>query len=47
MTYAVTEIVYTLQGDGFSPAQLHDYADKLRTVLLRVPGVAKVEPTIP
>jgi multidrug efflux pump subunit AcrB len=35
--------IYTLQGDGFSPAQLHDYADKLRTVLLRVPGVAKVD----
>ncbi|CAN0625281.1 multidrug efflux pump [Burkholderia multivorans] len=35
--------VYALEGDGFSPAQLHDYADKLRTVLLRVPGVAKVD----
>ena len=35
--------IYTLQGDGFSPAQLRDYADKLRTVLLRVPGVAKVD----
>jgi multidrug efflux pump subunit AcrB len=35
--------IYALEGDGFSPAQLHDYADKLRTVLLRVPGVAKVE----
>ncbi|MGG1943570.1 efflux RND transporter permease subunit [Trinickia sp. NRRL B-1857] len=35
--------VYTLEGDGFSPAQLHDYADELRTVLLRVPGVAKVD----
>ncbi|PMS11681.1 efflux RND transporter permease subunit [Trinickia caryophylli] len=35
--------VYTLEGDGFSPAQLHDYADRLRTVLLRVPGVAKVD----
>ncbi len=35
--------IYTLQGDGFSPAQLHDYADRLRTVLLRVPGVAKVD----
>ncbi|WP_213778339.1 efflux RND transporter permease subunit [Caballeronia sp. dw_276] len=34
--------IYTLEGDGFSPAQLHDYADSLRTVLLRVPGVAKV-----
>ncbi|MGS1006926.1 efflux RND transporter permease subunit [Achromobacter anxifer] len=35
--------IYTLHGDGFSPAQLHDYADRLRTVLLRVPGVAKVD----
>jgi multidrug efflux pump len=35
--------VYALEGDGFSPAQLHDYADQLRTVLLRVPGVAKVD----
>ncbi|MEX3812645.1 efflux RND transporter permease subunit [Paraburkholderia sp. BR13439] len=35
--------IYALEGDGFSPAQLHDYADKLRTVLLRVPGVAKVD----
>jgi multidrug efflux pump subunit AcrB len=35
--------IYALEGDGFTPAQLHDYADKLRTVLLRVPGVAKVE----
>ncbi|MEM5403168.1 efflux RND transporter permease subunit [Paraburkholderia unamae] len=35
--------LYALEGDGFSAAQLHDYADKLRTVLLRVPGVAKVD----
>ncbi|SAI66189.1 AcrB/AcrD/AcrF family protein [Bordetella ansorpii] len=35
--------IYTLEGDGFSPAQLRDYADSLRTVLLRVPGVAKVD----
>ena len=35
--------IYTLEGDGFSPVQLHDYADELRTVLLRVPGVAKVD----
>ncbi|PCE28858.1 multidrug transporter AcrB [Paraburkholderia acidicola] len=35
--------IYTLQGDGFSAAQLHDYADQLRTVLLRVPGVGKVD----
>ncbi len=35
--------IYALEGDGFSPAQLHDYADKLRTVLLRIHGVAKVD----
>ena len=35
--------IYALEGDGFSPAQLHDYADQLRTVLLRVPGVGKVD----
>jgi multidrug efflux pump subunit AcrB len=35
--------IYTLQGDGFSPAQLHDYAERLRTELLRVPEVNKVD----
>ncbi len=30
-------------GDGFSPAQLHDYAERLRTELLRVPDVNKVD----
>ncbi|WP_245725363.1 efflux RND transporter permease subunit [Pandoraea oxalativorans] len=35
--------IFTLEGDGFGPAQLRDYADALRTVLLRVPGVAKVD----
>ncbi|SAK66067.1 acriflavin resistance protein [Caballeronia catudaia] len=35
--------IYALEGDGFSPVQLHDYADSLRTVLLRVPGVGKVD----
>lgn len=34
--------LYTLQGDGFTPAQLHDYAEQLRTELLRVPDVGKV-----
>lgn len=34
--------IYALKGDGYSPAQLRDYADKIRTVLLRVEGVAKV-----
>ncbi|VWC96463.1 efflux RND transporter permease subunit [Burkholderia contaminans] len=35
--------IYALEGDGYSPAQLHDYADRLRAALLRVPGVAKVD----
>ncbi|MDR2154713.1 MAG: efflux RND transporter permease subunit [Burkholderiaceae bacterium] len=34
--------ILTLQGDGFEPAQVHAYAEMLRTELLRVPGVAKV-----
>ncbi|WP_321816477.1 MULTISPECIES: efflux RND transporter permease subunit [unclassified Paraburkholderia] len=35
--------IYSLEGDGFSPAQLHDYADKLREELLRVKDVGKVD----
>ncbi|MGB6307495.1 MAG: efflux RND transporter permease subunit, partial [Steroidobacteraceae bacterium] len=35
--------IYALQGDGFSPAQLHDYAERLRAELLRVPDVNKVD----
>ncbi len=35
--------MYALQGDGFSPAQLHDYAERLRTELLRIPDVNKVD----
>ncbi|MHA6202956.1 efflux RND transporter permease subunit [Dyella soli] len=35
--------IYALEGDGFTQAQLHDYADQLRTELLRVPGVGKVD----
>lgn len=35
--------LYALEGDGFSPAQLHDYAERLRTELLRVRGVNKVD----
>ncbi|PXV61539.1 Multidrug efflux pump subunit AcrB [Dyella jiangningensis] len=35
--------IYALEGDGFSPAQLHDYADQLRAELLRLPGVGKVD----
>ena len=36
-------ILYTLSGDGYSMAQLHDAADTVRQQLLRVPDVAKVE----
>src|SRR4030088_526079 len=35
--------MYALEGDGFSPAQLHDYAERLRTELLRVPDVDTVD----
>ncbi|GAB7125879.1 efflux RND transporter permease subunit [Silvimonas sp. JCM 19000] len=35
--------LYALEGDGFSFAQMHDYAERLRTELLRVAGVAKVD----
>ena len=35
--------IYALEGDGFGFAQLHDYAERLRTELLRVPGVNKVD----
>src|SRR5882724_6680749 len=35
--------IYVLEGDGFSFAQLHDYAERLRTELLRVPNVNKVD----
>lgn len=35
--------IYALEGDGFSFAQLHDYAERLRTELLRVPEVNKVD----
>jgi len=35
--------VYAFEGDGFTPAQLHDYAERLRAELLRVPDVAKVD----
>jgi multidrug efflux pump subunit AcrB len=35
--------IYALDGDGYTPAQLRDYADQLRVELLRVPGVAKVD----
>ena len=35
--------IYALEGDGYSDAELKDYADKLREELLRVPDVAKVD----
>ena len=35
--------IFVLQGDGFSAAQLHDYAERLRTEILRVPDVNKVD----
>ena len=35
--------VYAFEGDGFTPAQLHDYAERLRAEVLRVPDVAKVD----
>jgi multidrug efflux pump len=35
--------VYALFGEGFSYAQLKEYADEIRRGLLRVPDVAKVE----
>src|SRR6202000_2171807 len=35
--------IHALEGDGFSFAQLHDYAERLRTELLRVPDVNKVD----
>jgi multidrug efflux pump subunit AcrB len=35
--------IYALEGDGFSPAELYDYGERLRTQLLRVPDVNKVD----
>jgi multidrug efflux pump subunit AcrB len=35
--------IFALEGDGFEFAQLHDYAERLRTELLRVPNVNKVD----
>src|SRR5699024_7410148 len=35
--------IYALEGDGYSFAELKDYADLLRDELLRVPDVAKVD----
>ena len=38
----VYAMLYVLRGEGYTPAQLHDFADQLRTELLRVPNVGKV-----
>ncbi|HET9679138.1 MAG TPA: efflux RND transporter permease subunit [Gammaproteobacteria bacterium] len=35
--------IYALEGDGYSFAELKNYADHLRSELLRVPDVAKVD----
>jgi multidrug efflux pump len=35
--------IYALSADGFSQEELRQFADKARSTLLRVPGVAKVE----
>ena len=35
--------IYALSGDGYSDAQLRDYAERLKLEILRVPDVAKVE----
>lgn len=35
--------IYALEGDGFTPAQLHDWGEWLRTQLLRVAQVDKVD----
>jgi len=37
-------VIYALSGDGFSYAELKDFADDVRQQLLRVKDVAKVEP---
>ena len=35
--------IYAITGDGFSYAEIKDYADRLKKELLRLPDVAKVE----
>ncbi|WP_399684299.1 efflux RND transporter permease subunit [Xenophilus sp.] len=37
-------VIYALQGEGYSYAELKDFADDVRQQLLRVKDVAKVEP---
>ena len=36
-------VIYALEADGFSPAEMRDFADSVRQQLLRVQDVAKVE----
>jgi len=36
-------VIYALEADGFSPAEMRDFADTVRQQLLRVQDVAKVE----
>ncbi|WP_350296500.1 efflux RND transporter permease subunit [Limnohabitans sp. Rim8] len=36
-------VIYALRGQGFSPAEVKDFADAARQRILRVPDVAKVE----
>jgi len=35
--------VYAITGDGYAPRELDDFADRIRSELLRIPGVAKVD----
>ncbi|HEY8010757.1 MAG TPA: efflux RND transporter permease subunit [Rudaea sp.] len=35
--------IYALSGDGYSDAQLRDYAERLKLEILRVPDVAKIQ----
>jgi multidrug efflux pump subunit AcrB len=35
--------IFALEGDGFSMAQLHDYAERIRSEILRVADVGKVD----
>ena len=35
--------IFALEGDGFSMAELHDYAERIRSELLLVPDVSKVD----
>lgn len=36
-------VLYAIHGEGFTPAELKDYADMLRRELLLCPGVAKID----